>query len=75
MRKTFPKEGTKKLKQEIRDLKSTLLKIEKENRFLRDEILNIKKPPRKRKIANQTVDIPWKDDFIERFKREVLGKT
>jgi len=75
--KTFPKENQKKLNETIRDLKAELRQKDKEIKFLRDEIDNIKKPVRERKKHEQTVEPTheeWKKDFIMRFKRDVLGE-
>ena len=74
--KTFPKEGTKKLKETIRDLRALIKQKEKEIKFLMNELENIVKPTRERRGE---VERPkpgsdaWRKDFVRRFKREVLG--
>lgn len=76
MRKTFPKDGMKKLKQTISDLKAENRRLIKENNFLRAEIENLAKPSRKRK-KNITLDgshEQWRKDFLKRFRRQVLGE-
>jgi hypothetical protein len=74
--KTFPKENQKKLNETIRDLKAELRNRDKEIKFLRDEINNITKPARTRKvhIELEPGSEAWKKDFIRRFKKEVLGE-
>lgn len=74
MRKTFPKEGIKRDRQTIRDLKSQLNKAEKEIRFLRRELLATMKPERERSIKSDPSFEDWRKDFIKRFRKEVLDK-
>lgn len=73
--KTFPKEGSKKLNETIRDLKALLQRKEKEITFLKNEIENIVKPIRTRKSQNRPEpgSILWRQDFLKRFKKEVLN--
>lgn len=76
-RTTFPKENQKKSNETVRDLKALLKKKDKEIKFLRDEIDNIKKPVRARKAHAEQREPTleeWKSDFIARFKRDVLGE-
>ena len=77
--RTFPKEGQKKLNQLIRDLKAQIKQKDKELEFLRKEISNLTKPlnPKaskevKAKKNLQTFET-WRDDFLQRFKKEVLN--
>lgn len=75
--RSYVKEGTKKLKETIRDLRASLRHSEKEIRFLKEELLNIMKPGRDRKKPLPTTEVAfedWKKDFIKRFNVEVLGK-
>lgn len=74
MRKTFPKEGTKKDKQTIRDLKAQLNKSEKEIKFLRRELLATMKPELERSVKSDPSFEDWRKDFLKRFKKEVLDK-
>lgn len=72
---TFPKEGVKKDKQTIRDLKAQINKLEKEIRFLERELLAIMKPVRERKPVKPDPSFEeWRRDFLKRFKKEVLDK-
>lgn len=76
--RTFPKENEKKLKQSIRDLRSRVNRLERENKFLHNEIANLVKPIRDRKIHLDKPKLTheeWKKDFIKRFKKEVEGKV
>lgn len=75
--RTFPKENQKKLNETIRDLKAELRQKNKEITFLRNEIDNLVKPVRDRKVhveKEKLSDVEWRKDFIRRFKREVLGE-
>lgn len=76
--KTFPKENQKKLNQTVSDLKAELRQRNKEIKFLREEIQNLTKPVRERKLSVEqqkpTLE-EWKKDFIHRFKRDVLGEN
>jgi hypothetical protein len=74
-RKTFPKEGIKKDRQTIRDLKALISKLEKEIRFLQRELLATMKPGRDPKPDKSDTSFEeWRKDFLARFKKEVLGK-
>lgn len=61
----------------VKDLKALLRQKDKEIKFLRDELNNLTKPTRDRKVhvepTKQTHE-EWKVDFIKRFKKEVLGE-
>lgn len=72
--RTFPKEGHKKDKQTIKDLREELSQMHKENAFLRQEIKNLVKPNRERKLEPEMTDEERRKDFVTRFKREVLNK-
>lgn len=75
--KTYPKEGTKKLNETLKDLRALLRQKEKEIRFLKNEIENIVKPARTRKEhvdRNKLGSDAWRSDFLSRFKKEVLGE-
>lgn len=76
-RKTFPKEGIKKLKETISELKALLRQREKEIQFLKVELENLVKPLRDRKPhteQNKMSYDQWRKDFIRRWKRDVQGK-
>lgn len=75
MRKTFPKDGLKKLKDTVHELRGKLNEVEKENRFLRKEIEAIMKPKSKTQVP--TVPVPtedWRKDFLRRLQAEVFDK-
>lgn len=75
--RTFPKEGLKKEKETIRELKSKLRQCLKEIQFLKNEIQNIMKPTRDRKPHLDKTDFSyekWRKEFVRRWKKEVLGK-
>lgn len=74
MRKTFPKEGIKKDKQTIRDLKAQVNSLEKEIRFLERELLATMRPERVKPVKADPSFDEWRRDFIKRFQKEVLGK-
>jgi hypothetical protein len=75
VRKTFPKEGTKRDKQTIRELRALLGSQEKEIRFLKQELLNTMRPGREKVETKPEPGFEeWRKDFLERFKKEVLGK-
>lgn len=77
MRRTFPKEGVKKDKETIRDLKAELRQRDKEIRFLRQELEHVAKPARERKPHVDQKDRSyedWRKDFLKRHRKEVLGK-
>lgn len=75
--RTYPKENQKKLNETIREMKALIRKQQKEINFLKEEIDNLVKPVRERK---KQVERPepgsdaWRQDFIKRFKRDVLGE-
>lgn len=75
--RTYPKENQKKLNETIREMKALIRKQQKEINFLKEEIENLVKPVRVRK---QQIERPepgseaWRQDFIKRFKRDVLGE-
>ena len=77
MRKTFPKDNDKRLKQTVHDLRAQLKHYMKENDFLRRELSDIMKPVRKRKdksdVKSDSFEA-WRDSFLKRFNKEVLGK-
>lgn len=75
--KTFPKENQKKLNQTVSDLKAKLRQVEKERDFYKNEIENLVKPSRSRKVQIEQPKMDedvWRADFIKRFKRDVLGE-
>lgn len=73
--RTFPKEHKKKMNETIRDLKAELRQKDKEVRFLQNELENIMKPVRERKVKVEQLDHDsWKKDFIKRWKKDVLGE-
>lgn len=76
--RTFPKEGVQKLKDTVKELRSQINKLEKENRFLMDEIQNVMKPQRSRKLhqdkpRDRNYD-EWRKDFMKRMALEVFKK-
>lgn len=78
MRKTFPKEGRQKDKETIKNLRDELRQAEKERDFYKKEIENLQKPlrPRKGHIERpEPTSDKWKEDFVKRFKKEVLGEN
>jgi hypothetical protein len=78
MRKTFPKDGVRKLKDTVHELRGKLNELEKENRFLKKEIEAIMKP----KSPKSKLEVPttpnthdeWRKDFLRRLKAEVFDK-
>lgn len=72
--RTYPKENQKKLNQTIRELKSQILKLQKENEFLSKEIDNLVKPTRVRKSHVNDSPDQWRINFIRKFKKDVLGE-
>lgn len=75
--RTFPKENQKKLNETIRELKALVRKQQKEISFLKEEIENLVKPVRVRKPQGERPEPgsdAWRQDFIKRFKRDVLGE-
>lgn len=50
---TYPKDGERKLRETVKDLKMEVGRLRKENRILRDEVENIIKPARPRKDPAQ----------------------
>lgn len=68
-RTTYPKEGERKLKETIRELRAEITRLEKENRLLNEEIQNIVKPVRTRKTHQDTrkmTNEEWRKDFLRR---------
>lgn len=71
---TYPKDGERKLKETVRQLKNELGRLRKENNILRNEIENIVKPPRPRKehVEEKSPKMmtreEWRKDFVKRFK-------
>lgn len=75
--RTFPKDGMKKLKEQIKDLKDLINRQAKEIRFLHNEILNRMKPIRDRKThvdKDKLSNEDWKKDFLKRLKAELWDK-
>ena len=71
--RSFPKEREKKLKETIQELKSKINFLEKENKFLKQE-LEGRIQPRKEKSHVELSPEEWRQDFLRRFKKEVLNK-
>ena len=74
--KTFPKENLKKVNDTVKTLRAKLRKLQKEVDFLRNEIENIVKPVRDRKksVKLEVGSAEWRLDFVQRFKKDVLGE-
>lgn len=74
--KTFPKENQKKLNETNKTLRAKLRKQQKEIDFLRNEIENMVKPVRERKRPDKLEigSAEWRQDFVRRFKKDVLGE-
>lgn len=71
--KTFPKNKEKKLKETIQELKARINQLEKENKFLNQELqgrIQVAKP--KSKVQSSFDE--WRIDFLKRYRKEVLGK-
>lgn len=75
--RSFPKDGIKKEKSIIRDLKAKLNFYIKENAFLKRELQHIMNTSRvvKEKIKEPKATLEtWRQDFLKRYKEEVLDK-
>lgn len=68
--KSFPKEGIKKLKETIQELKALVRELEIQNKILKDELNNIVKPSRSRKVHEplKPGSEAWRKDFVKRVK-------
>lgn len=76
--RSFPKDREKKLKETIKELKSQINHLEKQNKFMKDEAINLLKPVRERKVIVDKSKLSfddWRKDFVKRFEREVLKKN
>jgi chromosome condensin MukBEF ATPase and DNA-binding subunit MukB len=74
--RTHPKDGLKKAKDTLHELKSQIKALEKENRFLKNEIETLARPVKVKsdlKPQPQSYD-QWRRDFVRRFKAEVIDK-
>lgn len=70
--KTFPKENESKLKDTIKKLRSERRELLKRVKFLEDELINLKKPIRSRKVEEPTLsDNDWRKQFYEKFKESL----
>ena len=73
----MPKDGLRKAKETIHDLKSELSQAHKEIRFLKNELESVMRHPRVRNVKApepvQSYD-EWRRDFLHRFKTEVLNE-
>lgn len=71
---TYPKNGERRLRETVKDLKSQVNQLRKENRVLRQELDNIMKPERSRrehveeKSPKTMTQDEWRKDFIKRHK-------
>lgn len=71
---TYSKNGERRLKETVKDLKSMLNQLRKENRVLRQELENIMKPerPRREPEEDRTPKLmtqeDWRKDFIKNFR-------
>ena len=72
--RTFPKENEKKLKDKIQRLRGQINQLQKENRILKDELVNILKPVRKRKSHKEQPKLTsdeWRKKFVEEVKADL----
>lgn len=72
--KTFPKENEKKLTDKIQSLRGRIKQLEKENRILKDELLNIMKPVRRRKTHKpqpKFTSDEWRKQFVAEVKEDL----
>ena len=72
--RTFPKENEKRLKEQIKDLKAQIIGLEKENRILKEELLNLFKPVRKRNPHKEEPKLTqeiWRKRFLDEIKESV----
>lgn len=71
---TYPKDGERKLREIIRQLKTEVGRLRKENFILRSELNNIMKPERPRKEhveekgPQKMTREQWRKDFVKKFK-------
>lgn len=71
---TYPKNGDRRLRETVKDLKSQVNQLRKENRMLREELENIMKPERPRKehteekSSKTMTQEEWRIDFIRKHK-------
>lgn len=71
---TYPKNGDRRLRETIKDLKAMVNQLKKRNRVLEQEIGNIMKPvrPRREHIEQPSPKMmtqeEWRQDFIKRHK-------
>lgn len=73
---TYPKDGERKLKETVKQLKMQVGRLRKENSILRNEIDNIAKPvrPRKEHVEEKSLSKPemtheeWRREFSKRNK-------
>lgn len=71
---TYPKDGDRLLRETIRQLKTQVSRLRKENDVLRSEIDNIMKPerPRREHVEQRSPKVmtqdEWRKNFISQFK-------
>jgi hypothetical protein len=70
--KVFPKDNEEKTKETKKELKSKLRQAEKKIKQLENELINLKKPTRIRKVetSKPTTTEEWRQDFTRRFKEQ-----
>jgi flagellar biosynthesis chaperone FliJ len=71
---TYPKDGERKLRESVKQLKTQVSRLRKENSMLRQELNNIMKPvrPRKEHLEEKSKQVmtrdEWRQEFIKKFK-------
>lgn len=74
---TYPKENEKKLKDKIQRLRDRIKQLTKENRILKEELINIMKPVRKRKKSTPQPKLTsdeWRKQFVAEVKADLKRK-
>lgn len=71
---TYPKDGERKDRETIRQLRKQVSQLRKENSILRNEIENVMKPVRSRKehVEQKSPQVmtenEWRQEFIRKFR-------
>ncbi len=71
--KTFPKQGSKKLKETIQDLKAYINELESRNEFLEKQFNNNNTiqavdPEREKTLTMDEIRENWRKDFLRRIR-------